>query len=317
VLFCNTVGSTNPTIAPTWGARAPPSELSSTSSLAPQRSTTRSTRWSHWSAAQGLQSLAEARRWIATSFDILGNNIWVRCHFLEDFLIIFSFVDDMLCVLDDPPPTDTPFTLIFKRWHRKAMASVESLRYQVTVVVCHLPAHVWNLTIVQHVLSPTCSRLKPTSETVAKVDLCCFMVVAWCIHPNLIPREKIIFVSELPVSVDGSPPMFVRPEDVIHHSHLMLRYQVLIDVLEVTDWHVPLDSSDGGLNSDDRNSWLHPWPKCTCFSDGLPPSGVAGGNVDGDPPLVDPSSKGVHRMDWHTRRRVRASRSVIWSFCGW
>jgi hypothetical protein len=38
--------------------------------------------------------------------------------------------------------------------------------------------------------------------------------------------------------------MFLNPEDVIHHNQSMLWYHVLIDVLEVEDWHDPSDSSD-------------------------------------------------------------------------
>jgi hypothetical protein len=83
--------------------------------------------------------------------------------------------------------------------------------------------------------------------------------MAWCIHPDLIPREKIIFISKPPIGLDDGLPLFVRPEDVIYHKHLMLRYRVLIDVLEVADWHEPSDSLDGGFDIDVLDSWLRPW----------------------------------------------------------
>jgi hypothetical protein len=57
----------------------------------------------------------------------------IRRYYPEDFLITFSYADDMLRVLHDRPPASAPFVLIFKEWHRQAMASAENLFYRVTL----------------------------------------------------------------------------------------------------------------------------------------------------------------------------------------
>jgi hypothetical protein len=65
--------------------------------------------------------------------------------FSEDFVILFSFYDDMLRVLHDPASSVAPFLLCSKRWRQKGLASAESLLYQVIVAICGLPTHVWSL----------------------------------------------------------------------------------------------------------------------------------------------------------------------------
>jgi hypothetical protein len=66
------------------------------------------------------------------------------------------------------------------------------------------------------------------------------------------------------------PPMFIPPEEVIYHDRPTLRYHVLIDILEVVDWHVPSEDSlfDDDLESpfDDLSRAHHRslsrlWPK--------------------------------------------------------
>jgi hypothetical protein len=84
------------------------------------------------------------------------------------------------------------------------MAAVVYQLTQVTVCLRGIPTHTWNVTMAQKLLSLACSGLQPTSETVAKTDLCHYFVVTWCIHLDHIPREKIIFILELKVVVDVS-----------------------------------------------------------------------------------------------------------------
>jgi hypothetical protein len=90
-------------------------------------------------------------------------------------------------------------------------------------------------------------------------------------------------------------PLFVNPEEFIHHSQPTLFYQIGFDVLEVEDWHVPSDSSssDGGSDScgdglpSGHGGFSQSWPKKTRFSiaedvagvsdsGGAPPGGSAG-----------------------------------------
>jgi hypothetical protein len=113
----------------------------------------------------------------------------------------------------------------------------------VTVGPCSILAHAWNLSTAQRVLFPACSNLQATSATLMKSDLHSFFVVAWCIHPDLIPREKIIFILEPRAAIEWGLPMFVDPEEVNYHSQSTLQYRVEVDMLEVEDWHVPSNSS--------------------------------------------------------------------------
>jgi hypothetical protein len=189
------------------------------------------------------------RHWLQVQFNIPGANFQIHRFFPEDFLISFSFYDDMLRVLHDPSPSVAPFSLVFKRWHRQALASAESLLYQVTVAICGLLAHVWSLASAWKILGKSCSNLQCSAATVAKVYLRRFVVTAWCVHPDLIPREVIVYVPEpKEVHVRG-PPLFLDPKDVIHHNRPMLRYRVRLDIAEVVDWHVSSDMSSSDSDS--------------------------------------------------------------------
>jgi hypothetical protein len=146
-------------------------------------------------------TVAELQRWLAVRFGIPGDSVKICRYFPEDILITFSSYDDMVRVLHDRPPVGTPLTIIFKRWRRQALASAENLYYRVTVAVRGLPAHTWHLSTVRQLLSPACSNLQPTPATLSKEDLRRFTVVAWCIHPDLIPREKVMYVPEPEVTL--------------------------------------------------------------------------------------------------------------------
>jgi hypothetical protein len=121
-------------------------------------------------------------------------------------------------------------------------------------------------------------------------NLSSLMIKCWCIHPDLIPWEKIIFMPE-PVHVRG-PPLFLDPAEIVYHSRPTLRYRILIDILEVEDWHYGLDSSsdddhdDGGDGSFHR-CFIRPWPKLVRFHQPEDAGGDGDGTVGGS---VPPSS---------------------------
>jgi hypothetical protein len=107
------------------------------------------------------------------------------------------------------------------------------------------------------------------SQAVTSNNLSSLTINCWCIHPNLIPREKVIFVPES-VHV-RSPPLFLDPAEIIYHSRLTLRYMILINILEVEDWHLGPDSSsnyghdDGGDGSIQRY-FIRPWRRLLHFN---------------------------------------------------
>jgi hypothetical protein len=141
----------------------------------------------------------------------------------------------MLQMLHDPLSSNVPFTLVFKRWRRQALASAEKLFYHVTVALRGISAHAWHLSMTQQILALSCSNLQPTTTTLSKVELRHFVMVAWCAHLDLIPREKVVYIPEPQVPHVCGPTMFLNPEDIIHHDQPTLRYRVKIDILEIVD----------------------------------------------------------------------------------
>jgi hypothetical protein len=179
----------------------------------------------------------------------------------------------MLRVLHDRPPTGAPFMLVFKHWRRQAMASAEKLFYKVTLWLRGIPAHVWNLITTQKLLALACCNVKPTATPLAKSNLHHMTVVAWCIHPDLILVEKILYMSGSDVALVQEMPLFIDPKEVIFHNRPTLWYRVFIDIIEIEDWHTPsISSSSGGsdFGSDGDDyvcpAFSGPWLKRTSFS---------------------------------------------------
>jgi hypothetical protein len=141
--------------------------------------------------------------------------------------------------------------LVFKRWHHQAMTRVENLFYKVTLRLRGIPAHARNLATLHKLLSPTWSNIRPTTTTLAKVDLGRMTVAAWCIHLGLILVKKSSMCQRQRWSfLGGCRPSSTRDE-VIFHKQPTLWYCVFIDILEIEDWHTPfVSSSSGGSYSD-------------------------------------------------------------------
>jgi hypothetical protein len=186
----------------------------------------------------------------------------------EDFIIIFSFFDDMLWILHDPPPVAT-FSLILKHLRRQLTASVESMCFKIQLTIHGISAHAWNHSTGRQLLPPACSHVCPFESALARVDLRVFTAEAWCVHPDLIPCERLMFILESDEVHIRGPPLFLEPKEVIHLSQPALWYRVFIDIVEVEDWQPPSESSTG-LDSDSSadgilgsrvSGFSHPWPK--------------------------------------------------------
>jgi hypothetical protein len=185
----------------------------------------------------------ELRRWVNAHFEVPESSVIIRRYYPKDFLITFFYYDDFVRVPHDHPQPGANLTFVFKRWRRQLSALVEQLCFRVKVVLCGIPAHAWSLSSAQRILAPACSKLKASPQTIAKVDLCCFVISAWCIHPYLIPCEKIIFIPEPDVAHVHDPPLFLQPEELIDTQLPTLRHHVLIRILKIEDWRVVPDSS--------------------------------------------------------------------------
>jgi hypothetical protein len=78
-------------------------------------------------------SIDQVRSWLLTHCNILEDSVVVQWYFPEDFLITFSFYDDMLQVLHEPANGSTLFILIIKRWRCQLQATTDNLQYRVTI----------------------------------------------------------------------------------------------------------------------------------------------------------------------------------------
>jgi hypothetical protein len=174
----------------------------------------------------------------------------------------------MLRVLHDPPLA-TPFTIVLKRWRRQLTATAEDLRFKVSLAIRGIPAHAWNAATARQLLSPACLLVQPLAAPLSSTDLRQFAAEASCVHPDLIPCERLMFIPEPDVPREYGPPLFLQPEEVIHQSQLALWYRIFIDIIEVEDW-CTLSESSAGSDSDSGTNGIpgsritdfsHQWPK--------------------------------------------------------
>ncbi len=104
-------------------------------------------------------SLPDVRQWIVDGFNIPSDSFAAQRYQPEDFLLKFSYYDDMLRVLHDPPLAP-PFTLVLKRCRRQLLATAEDVRFKVHLAIRGIPVHAWNLPTVWQLLSPACSLVR-------------------------------------------------------------------------------------------------------------------------------------------------------------
>lgn len=135
-------------------------------------------------------------------------------------------------------------------------ASAGSFHFRVLVAMKNVPAHARCASVAERILDSSCAGVEVTPPAVVSEEDDRFFVVAWCIHPRLIPDEKIVVVPEPLVRVDYGATELPA-----------LRYLVRCRVVEFQDWSVPRhttdedsangrdDSSDDG---DDNHNRRHP-----------------------------------------------------------
>jgi hypothetical protein len=162
--------------------------------------------------------------------DIPGDKFQVRRYFPAYFIIVFSFLDDMLWVLHDPTVGDPLLPQICLQ----EMAATASRQCRGPSLL-RLPARICNPSAASQILGLGCANLVAVSPMATSNNLSSMTVKAWCIHLDPIPRGKVIFVSGLELVHVRGPSLFLDPGEIIHHSRPTLRYRVLINILEVED----------------------------------------------------------------------------------
>lgn len=113
-----------------------------------------------------------------------------------------------------------------------------------------IPSHARSVEIAQAILGSSCANVEIANpEAVADPDdERELFVVAWCVHPDLVPDEMIMAVPEPEEEHDGGPPLFLRPHEIIHDEVPALRYLVRLRLIEYQDWRTPPPSSDDGMD---------------------------------------------------------------------
>jgi hypothetical protein len=130
----------------------------------------------------------------------------------------------------------------------------------------------------QTIVGSSCLFFDLAPNSVNGADLSWFLVVAWAIHPDLIPMVVgcVIPEPEEPF-VQSEPPLFLHDEEVIHYKRNTIQFHVFFKILEMHDFKVlenfdddqpkshDSDSSgdDGYPGYDPSHRMLQPWPQAT------------------------------------------------------
>lgn len=97
----------------------------------------------------------------------------------------------------------------------------------------NVPAHARSAEVAQIILGSSCAwvEVAPPEALHDDDDEREFFVAAWCVHPQLIPDEKIIAIPE-PYVHDPCGVLSLRLEEIIHTELPSLAYLVRLRVIE-------------------------------------------------------------------------------------
>lgn len=203
---------------------------------------------------------AMVRDHLRTRFDIPDDAMLVQRHAPEDFIVRFSRLEDLERVLRSRPPSGgaAPFMLLWRRWSRLSAASGGSFSYKVLVGIKGIPAHARSQAVAAQLLGSSCAQVElatADAEGVDDDDARELFVAAWCLHPLLVPEQKLLVIPE-PLEPHDPGILFLREDEIIHSELPILHYLAQMRVVEYQDWD-PSSSSDdddefpGAVDSDD------------------------------------------------------------------
>ncbi|KAG2570429.1 hypothetical protein PVAP13_7KG021218 [Panicum virgatum] len=211
-------------------------------------------------------------------FSVQHGEYSVSCFEPDDFLVEFSSAAVADRILHAHHPNEVPFQLIWKRGRMQAIVSLASLRFRVLIEFRGIPTHARNISTARLLLGTSCYDLVEAPPEIVGDDRKKFFVCAWCIHPVLVPQEKM---SSHRSSMWRQVFSYVLMKSFIRSMMAFaLWYRVNVRIVEIQDWNVYSDSSDDGTPPDNFDSdedeypgfeqWSrsNPWPKRTRFDDG-------------------------------------------------
>ncbi|OEL22976.1 hypothetical protein BAE44_0016005, partial [Dichanthelium oligosanthes] len=195
-------------------------------------------------------SVAQFAAHLGRFYQVQQHEVQIRRYLHGGFLL--SFVDGHVAdrVLHTPPPVGAELIVVLQRWRRQSWAGLAPLCFKVLLSVENVPAHLWSVNTIQLILGSSCLVFEPSPRSAVGSDLSCFLVVAWAVHPDMIPHEVICYVPEPdePFS-EGAPPLFLRATELIHSRRDALHYRVVVRILELHDFSLPSDSDDSPRSS--------------------------------------------------------------------
>lgn len=115
------------------------------------------------------------------------------------------------------------------------LASAANMDFHLKIDLVGVPAHLWLRSTAQEILGSSCSIIAMAPEIESKATLKQFFITVGCIHPGLLPVEKVM-VAPIPFDHPDQQPC--------------LWYKAVINILEVTDLCSPSEHGpamgDGG-----------------------------------------------------------------------
>jgi len=106
-----------------------------------------------------------------------------------------------------------------------------------------IPSHARSASVTQTVLGSSCAQVEIALPEAIDEDDRELFVACWCVHPRLIPDEKIIGIPEPQVHVHEGP-LYLRAEEVIHAELPALTYLVHLRIVKFQDWTTPFSLPD-------------------------------------------------------------------------
>jgi hypothetical protein len=161
-------------------------------------------------------SVSQVLSYLGSLFKVTEHDVRVCRSHPNDFLLVFGDPTMANRVLHALVPQAADFSLIFHRWLHQARARFSPLYYKVLLAIDNILAHAWLSEGVQTIIGSSCLSFELVPTSVAKLDMSCFFVVAWAIHPDLIQNEVGCAIPEPEEQLIGVPPLFIREEELIH-----------------------------------------------------------------------------------------------------
>jgi hypothetical protein len=188
------------------------------------------------------------------------------------FLLLFQSRQVTDRVLHAQQSPNAELTLVFRWWQCQSSAHFQPLCFKVLMTIDNIPAHAWSLNMTQAIVHSSCLIFDSALNSSLASDMSEFLVVAWSMHPDLIPSEVICSILEPEEeSQVGRPPLFLRESEIIHSKQDALHYWAIIHILEIHDFNPQEDSDDSSSGSSDSradgipenggDSSLRSWPR--------------------------------------------------------